>query len=800
MLVIDNGDKIRGDASVAAVVDYTLHGLIGNALTQLADGQLPDAIGDLYTSAEDGVALTAMTITNTDSSPRTINIYLTPSGGTARRLLPKDMTLGAGYSLIFDGQRISVLDINGSTVSTITVMLDNTPGGTDNEVLKAPTSDVMYDHGVAVSGIHGVTSAVVGIDDVQTLTNKTLDATSLIGILSGGGSQINNVIIGTVTPLAGTFTALVATGFTITGEIIQTAGVLAFQKAYTLSVAGNLTLTPTGELILGSATGVAQMQTNGLTIGLTAGAPAPDNNAVHVWWGSAGVITAHTNAVFVLEGNTSTYLQFLCPSGSWAGLVFGDEGTNAVGRLLYKHTTDEFGFFLAGVERLEYGVGAFAFNEATVISTIGALTLAPTTELILGSATGVAQMQTNGITFGLAASAPDPDNNAVHIWAGDASQTAPADSYLVIEHSGSSYISMLAGNTFSSGIFFADDGSPSAGGLLYDHNDVRLRFRVEAGNRMYLTSSTMDFLQATTISTVGDLTLAPSTSKVFISGASAQLYLKDTGASGGFKNWRIVNASDVLAFVRRNDADDGTLHTAIAISATEITFDGDIRISDTSGINTGIVDDDYFTIGAVDNDTNIITELMRFVGAAAPYVKLTGALFGVEITTPTAVADHWSIYAKTDNEIYVQTGDGVEHTLLKGASGIKHTYVAPLEDPTGTVGNWDVVSIGTSQSVHFAFQVPEDFEFVINAKVVVIPDATETIQWDVLASVSAPGEAYNADDRSALDETLAVTDTLLTELSISGVLAGLSAGDYVAIDFQSDTANIRVVGLEFDYE
>ena len=170
-----------------------------------------------------------------------------------------------------------------------------------------------------------------------------------------------------------------------------------------------------------------------------------------------------------------------------------------------------------------------------------------------------------------------------------------------------------------------------------------------------------------------------------------------------------------------------------------------------------------------------------------------------ETTTPTAIADHGYIYTKSDNEVYFQDGDGTEHTILAGATGIEHTYVAPLEDPTGTVGNWDIVSIGTSQSVHFAFQVPEDFEVLDAVTVVIIPDASETIQWDILVSVAANGEAYNNDDRSALNETLAVTINNITELDISGVLTGLAAGDYVAVDFQSDTANIRVVGCEFDF-
>jgi hypothetical protein len=80
-----------------------------------------------------------------------------------------------------------------------------------------------------------------------------------------------------------------------------------------------------------------------------------------------------------------------------------------------------------------------------------------------------------------------------------------------------------------------------------------------------------------------------------------------------------------------------------------------------------------------------------------------------------------------------------------------------------------------------------------------IPDATETIQWDVNVSVAAAGEAYNNDDRAAADQQQAVTASQLTEIDISGQLTGLAPGDYVAIDFQSDTANLRIVGFEFDY-
>ncbi len=157
------------------------------------------------------------------------------------------------------------------------------------------------------------------------------------------------------------------------------------------------------------------------------------------------------------------------------------------------------------------------------------------------------------------------------------------------------------------------------------------------------------------------------------------------------------------------------------------------------------------------------------------------------------------LYMLSDNVLRVIDGDGNEHTLLTGASGVKHEFHIPFEDPTAQVGNWDVVEINAVQDTHFVFQVPENFESLVNAKVVMIPDASETIQWDVNVSVSAAGEAHDNDPRSAVDQTLAVTVNVLTEIDISAQLTGLSGGDYVAIDFLSDTADLRIIGFEFDY-
>lgn len=116
MLVLDNGDKIRGDTTTASKVDYAIHGVVGTTLTQLADGQLASSIGDLYTSGADATVVASMTFVNTNTSAEAVNLYLLPSGGTARRLIPKDMSLGIDYMLLFDGTKMFVLDDLGQVM------------------------------------------------------------------------------------------------------------------------------------------------------------------------------------------------------------------------------------------------------------------------------------------------------------------------------------------------------------------------------------------------------------------------------------------------------------------------------------------------------------------------------------------------------------------------------------------------------------------------------------------------------------------------------------------------------------
>lgn len=74
-------------------------------IKNLADGQLPSSIGDLYTVAASTTAIIkTITLVNTNTSAEDVNLYLLPSGGTARRIIPKDCELGVQYCLVMDDE------------------------------------------------------------------------------------------------------------------------------------------------------------------------------------------------------------------------------------------------------------------------------------------------------------------------------------------------------------------------------------------------------------------------------------------------------------------------------------------------------------------------------------------------------------------------------------------------------------------------------------------------------------------------------------------------------------------------
>lgn len=166
-------------------------------------------------------------------SSANLRTALTDETGSGLAVFGTDPTFSAGITV---NNNIVTSTINnvqltsaGSTAiltigSAKTVVLNNslTFAGTDGTTLTFPTTN-------ATIARTDAAQTFTGIQTFGTIAPTTINAFTLGGTLSGGGNQINNVIIGTTTPLAGTFTTLTA-NTSISSPIHTAPGAFTFQS------------------------------------------------------------------------------------------------------------------------------------------------------------------------------------------------------------------------------------------------------------------------------------------------------------------------------------------------------------------------------------------------------------------------------------------------------------------------------------------------------------------------------------------------------------------------------------------
>lgn len=123
----------------------------------------------------------------------------------------------AGFALLptlsGNANKALVIDSGGTavTVTTGTLALAGnlaTTGAYNTTLIQGASTSL------TLPLVNGTLATFAG---TETLSNKTIAASTLSGTVSGGGNQINNVIVGASTPLAGTFTTLTATTANVTG-------------------------------------------------------------------------------------------------------------------------------------------------------------------------------------------------------------------------------------------------------------------------------------------------------------------------------------------------------------------------------------------------------------------------------------------------------------------------------------------------------------------------------------------------------------------------------------------------------
>jgi len=173
MICLDNTDVIEGGASVDAVIDYTMHGLVGTAFTQLAAGVMNTTLTAVLYTAGAAVSVVSIIIVNKHTSAVDVTLCLDPAnGGNPRYLIPKIMTLQAGYSCHYDGQRLMVIDGAGGIVSGASVSDTAYNEGTWNGVTTiAPSKNAVRDKFESLTQI--ATASVADDGSITLDTGKT---------------------------------------------------------------------------------------------------------------------------------------------------------------------------------------------------------------------------------------------------------------------------------------------------------------------------------------------------------------------------------------------------------------------------------------------------------------------------------------------------------------------------------------------------------------------------------------------------------------------------------------------------
>ncbi len=98
--------------------------MTSGAIKSLADGQLAETKGTIYTTpAATQTIAQSIILVNSHSSALVVNIYFKASGGTSRRISPKDYSLAAGAMMEVDKpvtmEAADILEGSGGTAEKI---------------------------------------------------------------------------------------------------------------------------------------------------------------------------------------------------------------------------------------------------------------------------------------------------------------------------------------------------------------------------------------------------------------------------------------------------------------------------------------------------------------------------------------------------------------------------------------------------------------------------------------------------------------------------------------------------------
>ena len=117
----------------------------------------------------------------------------------------------------------------------------------------------------------------------------------------------------------------------------------------------------------------------------------------------------------------------------------------------------------------------------------------------------------------------------------------------------------------------------------------------------------------------------------------------------------------------------------------------------------------------------------------------------------------------------------------------------------GVVGSHGLTVLNSTQKAAWSWTVPDDFVSLVEVVLFMIPDTTETIQIDITIGSNAPGENFDFNQTITANKQQSVTISDITEMSLTSITPTPAAGDLMGVLCESDTSDIRLVGVRVTY-
>jgi hypothetical protein len=503
---------------------------------------------------------------------------------TAGAPAPGDLTNAAGGTEIAVNtatKRIYTKDSGGTVVELGT----NSTSSTIDQLTVTTSATLSYGTANQVQYLNAskiLTGSANLTFNGTTLTANTIGAYTLSGTIAGGGNQINNVIIGTSTPLAGAFTTLSATGVatfsagTVSLPAITTTGdtntgiyfPASDTIAFTEGGAEAMRIDSSGNLIVGGNTNAGNARllsenTSGNQFGLRYSGIATwynsiDSSGNYIWnkdgteylrissTGLVGIGTSSPNNILTVQGDASTSVAF---------------ADNGVGQLIIRGNTDTTKRLALGIDTTnnigviqaqKYGTAYYNLTLNPSGGDVGIGTASPAAKLQVNAATDT--IKTYGSSYN------QQIYDAVTAAFSQAVWQVNAVSYALVGAGGGNMLLNTAGNSTANIIFSTGSGTTE-------------RMRIDSNGRLGVgITSPQSLIQVTGSNTYAGAGILLGSAGV-ASGylwTTDNLYIKPNTTAGTTSGiLSIVNFSDVSKFT----FDTSTGYAGIGTSSPAYSLD-----------------------------------------------------------------------------------------------------------------------------------------------------------------------------------------------------------------------------------